>query len=265
MSIYAIKNDHQIQSTDPILGFEDERLDGTGWFRFLTFEGKRAYMIGTCCETCEFLFERVGIYNQGLLPKELSALFKSGLNDISAEVLKTVAPLFPAGNYEVVLQEITPRKVKPQSLDDYFTNEQLTAWPIDFFWGLPHYPKVEYYRSRTQSISADEMFFEFINPTMPPASLNEETVQMYQSSITSGDKPTVFAISIIDTKSSESASESNLVKTHSCLSHYVLDGHHKLEAAARLGAPITMLSFVAKDRCLSHDENVAICLNLLKK
>lgn len=262
--MYAIKANHQILSDDPILGFEDERLDGTGWFRYLTFEGKRAYMIGTCCETCEYLFERVGIYNQGLLPAELSAMFKSGLTEISETVLKTVAPLFPAGNYDVMLHTISPHKVSPQSGQDYFTHEQLSAWPIDFFWGLPHYPKVEYYRSRTQNLSDNQDFFEFINPTMPPASLNPETVDAYKVSIASGAQPTVFAISVIDSKTSHAGNEDDPLTTHHCLSHYVLDGHHKLEAAASLGKPITIISFLAKDRCLSQSADLELCVSLLK-
>ena len=47
--------------------------------------------------------------------------------------------------------------------------------------------------------------------------------------------------------------------------HFVLDGHHKLEAAARLGVAITVLSFVSIDASLADEATVTGLPELLAR
>jgi hypothetical protein len=265
-SLFVSRNNINVTTSNPVLGFEDERLAATGWYRYLTIEGKRAYIIGTCCETCEFLFERVGVYNEGLLPSELSERFRAGLREISEDVLQTVSQLFPSGCYDALLFEVYPYKVALQSDNDYFCNEQRQIWPIDAFWGLPHYPKVEYYRSRTLRMNQYQAFFEFIIPTMAPASLELERVEEYIKQIELGNEPTALAVSVLDTKEPAMLEQvGEEIIAHSCLSHYVLDGHHKLQAASITGRPITLLSLLAKERGFATDEDLHLVSDYLKR
>ena len=47
---------------------------------------------------------------------------------------------------------------------------------------------------------------------------------------------------------------------HWCLAHYVLDGHHKVLAAAEGGATVGLLSFLAVEQGISriHEVNEAL-------
>jgi hypothetical protein len=47
------------------------------------------------------------------------------------------------------------------------------------------------------------------------------------------------------------------VTEHWCLSHYLLDGHRKVYAAAELGMPVSILSFLASEKGVSSREQVA--------
>jgi len=51
---------------------------------------------------------------------------------------------------------------------------------------------------------------------------------------------------------------------HWCLSHYLLDGHHKIYAAAELGMPVSILSFLALQEGVSSQEQVAQVIGTLK-
>jgi hypothetical protein len=53
------------------------------------------------------------------------------------------------------------------------------------------------------------------------------------------------------------------INAHWCLSHYLLDGHHKALAASELGLPISMLSFLAIEKGISTREQVAEAIHVL--
>jgi hypothetical protein len=70
----------------------------------------------------------------------------------------------------------------------------------------------------------------------------------------------VLAVSVLDrTQPFDSAD------AHAGLVHFVLDGHHKLEAAARLGVAITVLSFVSIDASLADEATVTGLPELLAR
>jgi hypothetical protein len=55
------------------------------------------------------------------------------------------------------------------------------------------------------------------------------------------------------------------ITEHWCLSHYLLDGHHKLNAAAERGTPVSILSFLAVDKGVSTREQVAEAIETLRR
>lgn len=221
------------------------------WDRYICIKGNKAYHIGNICGTCAFFFERMDGANQTISPHELSHILKAGLTDLNQDFLDNVKLILPNGKYIAALMEIEPKLIEIGSKEDYFCKEQVDSWGIDRFWGLPHYPKVKYYRGTDQNLGEAGLLFEFIVPMTPQNWLKKETICEYQNSISSGEKPTAIAITILDIKAHYDKGIS-----HWCLSHYLLDGHHKVFASAIEEKPITLLSFLALGEGISTDEKI---------
>jgi hypothetical protein len=229
------------------------------WSRHLCIDDKEAYLIGGSCDTCEFVFERMDGANKKISPSNMGELFRGGLDRVSEDVLETCSSIMPSGTYITLLQSITPALVKLGSPNDYFCNEQVDVWGIDGFWGLPHHPKVEYYRSLTKQLSEHEYFFEFIVPMVPNNWLEEDTVKQYETAIRSHIRPTALGLSILDVRQPWDSQT-----VHWCLTHYVLDGHHKTFAASKIPGEITLLSFLNTDHSIATQEDIERVIQILQ-
>ena len=244
-------------------------FEGTGnefikvFDRFLTIEGKPAYHIGNVCNTCFFFFERLEGANQSISPSEVSDRLSHGLKQLDESLLGKIKTILPNGEYVATLLEIFPSLVSPGSARDYFTHEQIELWGIDNFWNLPHYPKTEYYRSRTKDLGERRKLFEFIIPMFPQNWLKPDECETYKSDINSGDQPTALALTVLDIKAPAIWAGEPAVAEHWCLAHYLLDGHHKTFAAAEVGKPITLLSFLSLEESIATEENVSTLLSYL--
>lgn len=233
------------------------------WDRFLTMEDKPAYHIGTICDTCEFFFERLEGANQSISPAEISEQLRNGLQSLDSSLLDKIKLILPIGDYVVSLLNVQPKKVSLGTDNDYFANEQVKLWGIDGFWGLPHYPKVEYYRSQTKNIDVFQQLFEFIVPMFPIGWLGDNEVREYEARISEGLKPTALALSVLDVKQPANWGDKVEVTEHWCLTHYLLDGHHKVYAASNLNQPITLLSFLAIKQSLATEEEITMLFDVL--
>ncbi|MTI49968.1 MAG: hypothetical protein FH761_19225 [Firmicutes bacterium] len=230
------------------------------WDRYLTIDNKKAYHIGNVCGTCRFFFERMNGANQSISPKKTINMLNNGLDIIKSKVLKEVMTIIPEDNYFVNLMEINPKLVTLNTETDYFSNEQVKVWGIDGFWGFPHHPRISYYRGETKLIEKNKKLYEFIVPMFPQGWLDINTVKKYKEAINLGKKPTCIAISILDIKEHYAFENEEDLSAHWCLSHYIIDGHHKLFASYETGNPITMLSFVAVDKGISQLEDIKLLL-----
>jgi hypothetical protein len=240
-------------------GDEDHKI----WDRFLTVEGKPAYHIGNVCGTCFFFFERLEGANQSISPSEISNNLSQGLKQLDESLLGKIKTILPNGEYLAILLEIFPSRVFPGSAKDYFTHEQVELWGIDGFWNLPHYPKTEYYRSRTKDLGERRKLFEFLIPMFPGNWLNQDECQAYKSEINFGYQPTALALTVLDIKEPANWEGEPAVTEHWCLAHYLLDGHHKTLAAAEVDKPITLLSFLSLGESLATEENIRTLINHL--
>lgn len=238
----------------------------SGWDRFLTIEGKPAYHIGNVCDTCQFFFERLEGANQKISPTEVSETLRNGVQSLDSSLLDKIKLILPVGDYAAMLLNVTPRKVSLGTDNDYFTNEQEKLWGIDGFWGLPHYPKIEYYRTRTEKFDGYKQLFEFIVPMFPAGWLGVDAVREYELQISDGRKPTALALSVLEVKQPatwEDETDDAKITEHWCLTHYLLDGHHKVYAASKVAKPITMLSFLAVKQSIATEEDIVTLLGFL--
>lgn len=233
------------------------------WDRFITLDGKKAYHIGNVCGTCAFFFERLEGANDKVSPTELSQRFKAGITQLDDDLVRTIASALPAGNYSALLVQCVPRRVLPSEPGDYFREEQTALWGVESFWGLPHYTRTEYYRTTRLSMTNARGLFEFIVPMFPRSFLHAETVSSYKAALSTGSIPTALALSVLDVKQPAEWDGDPEINAHWCLSHYLLDGHHKTLAASELGLPISILSFLAVDKGISTREEITEAIQVL--
>ncbi|WP_156390773.1 hypothetical protein [Caulobacter sp. Root487D2Y] len=252
----------EVSSSNSIVAFQ--RVGGGAWAewdRYLTIDGKSAYNLGNICGTCAFLFERMDGANRAVSVESLVENLSKGVNDLDDALIKTLAELMPVSRYEVCLFSFTPQLVTPGSSGDYFAVEQVeNQGGVDGFWGLPHHPKVPYYRPverlEGEIPSGDgAKIFDFLIPMFPETWLNDGRVEHYLSVLESDRQPTAVAISVLDVKGPADGGAD-----HWCMAHYILDGHHKIAAAARAGKPVSLIAFIAVDHGISSAEQLNTAL-----
>ena len=245
----------------------DFQTEGGGtwavWVRFVTLDGKRAHYIGNVCGTCPFIFERKEGANDKISPVALSNSLRNGIISIDEMITSAAMEALPAGAYKVLLLSCSPRLIVPSKPGDYFFEEQIQLWGVDPFWGVPHYAKNEYYRTEPANISNGGALFEFVVPMFPRRYLHEKTIESYKTLLGNPTVPTALAVSILDVKQPANWSGDPDITSHWCLAHYLLDGHHKMCAAALTGRPISLLSFLAVGKGISSPEQVAEVLTVL--
>lgn len=121
---------------------------------------------------------------------------------------------------------------------------------------MPHFPKTEYYRLSTQSLPAQRSLFEFLVPTFPHSWLDAERVAEYEASFRRGEKPTAIALSVLDIKGPAEWEADKEIVEHVCLAHYLVDGHHKVYAAAKANCTMMLVSFLAIEQSIASKKDI---------
>lgn len=234
------------------------------WSRYLMLDGRPAYLVGGNCDTCGFLFERMDGANDRVQVEEASDRLRDGFSSLAEPTVELLASRLPSDEYLVVLLDLKPRLVRPGDDGDYFCHEQIDLWGVDSFYGLPHYPRVPYYRGGDRDLGGGAHLFEFLVPMFPSTWLDPESTAKYRESSFTLKRPTALAVSLLDVRSPakvcDPARREYLppgVGEHWCLAHYLLDGHHKVYAAAEAGRTVRLLAFVSCTNGISTREQVA--------
>jgi hypothetical protein len=235
------------------------RITSEGGPRFnnrrMLLDGTDAFELSFWTGTCEFLFERKPGACETLSLAVVQDRLNVGLERIDSDVLDAFGALLPRAEYQPMLFDIQPRLIRPGDPGDYFGEEQQRTWGLDSFWGLPQYPRTPYYRSyqarvldgtTTRHGPADGHLYEFEVPMVPPSWNDASRVGHYRESLATSSKPTVVALSLLDIcqPATLQRSESDYY-AHWGLAHFLLDGHHKMQAAAELGSSLRLLSIVS--------------------
>jgi hypothetical protein len=236
------------------------------WDRFITIEGKDAYHIGNVCGTCSFFFQRLEGANKSLNPRDFQGQLSSGIAVLTDAHATVLSELIPNGDYDLSLLFRVPRLIIPGETDDYFCREQLALWGIDGFWNLPHNPRTKYYRGMDIPLGNGAQLYEFFVPMFPESWLDLKQVSQFENYFHEGKRPTALAISILDVKEPAmwNGDPNPAVKSHWCLAHYIIDGHHKLFAASRTKRPIGLVSILALGHGVSGPEEHAKLIEILK-
>ena len=251
MSVILDRATKIVSKSSSVVAFETTGTNAWPvWDRYLTIDGKQAYHLGNICGTCRYMFERMEGASRTIDVGSLTGQLESGVERLDELLVDALALLLPSASYRVALIKLYPSAIKLGSREDYFAHEQVeNEGGVDPFWGLPHYPRVTYYRAGQSKISFDRgrlvsvgSLFEFVVPMIPEQLLNPARISDYEVRIKAGAMPTAVALSVLDVKGPAMRGID-----HWCFAHYLLDGHHKVAAAARTGDPITLITFLATD------------------
>lgn len=206
------------------------------------------------CGTSPALFKKLAqpeTADLGLVNERLN----TGIEDIDDGVLRTYGKVLPKSEYTVLLLQFTPHLVEPASPSDYFCHEQVSTWGVDPFVGSPDDPGTPYYRTFEAPVGQEGHLYEFVVPMVPPAWNNSERVAEY--SIAGGAEiATAVAYSVLDVLQ-PAMDEGEDYYEHWVLTHFLLDGHHKIEAAAAGGRSIRLLSLVDERISIASQEELS--------
>lgn len=162
--------------------------------------------------------------------------------------------MLPRSQYTVLLLEIAPQLVEFGSSSDYFNHEQVATWGLDPAVGAPEDSGTPYYRTFEAPVEKDRHLYEFVVPMVPPAWNDSKRVAQYSASSTRST--TAVAYSLLDVLQ-PAMDEGVDYYEHWVLTHFLLDGHHKIEAAAAAGRPIQLLSLVDERISIASPEELA--------
>jgi hypothetical protein len=224
--------------------------------RLLWLGSQAAFELTFWCGTCPVLFQRLHGANGTLSVAELEGRLGQGISGTDSDVLAAFGALLPSGAYLPLLLSVTPQLVMPSAEGDYFAHEQVATWGINAFWGLPENPRTPYYRT-FQTRAGSSHLYEFVVPMVPPSWNDRARVQQYTEQLAASSAPTAVAVSILDIAQPAvtNCSDDDYYQ-HWALIHFLLDGHHKLEAAATAGRPLRLLSLISADASLASRADI---------
>jgi hypothetical protein len=249
-----------VSPPEAVVGFSTGTEPDGAWGgqRLLLLRERPAFELSHWCGTCPFLFERREGADGTLSDQRMSGRLRDGLTELDDDVLQAYGSLLPDGDYVPLLLTIVPELVAPSEPRDYFSHEQVATWGVDTFWGLPAHPRTVYYRTYETPVSDEQHLYEFVVPMVPPTWNDRATVDQFIE-LLRGEcltPPTAVAVSTLDVCQPASGHGTDHYE-HWALTHFLLDGHHKLEAAARLGVPLTLLTLLSVGGSLVNDADLA--------
>jgi hypothetical protein len=228
--------------------------------RRLTLRGVPVFELNLWCGTCPALFQKMNDPAEADLDVANQRL-NAGLDRLDDAVLRAYGSALPKSHYTALLLEITPQLVRPGGALDYFSHEQVSTWGIDPIVGSADNPGTPYYRTFEAPVPSGGHLYEFVVPMVPPAWNDRARVSDYLA--TSDTAPaTAVAYSLLDVLQ-PAMNEGVDYYQHWLLTHFLLDGHHKVEAAAAAGRPVRLLSLLDERISIASPEEISTAVEVL--
>lgn len=226
--------------------------------RRLTLRGVPVFELGMWCGTCPAIFQRLNEPEAADL-RLTNERLGAGLAAIDDDVLRTYGGALPKSQYTALLLEVTPQLVAPGDNSDYFSHEQVATWGIDPVVGAPESPRTPYYRTFETPVGRHGHLYEFVVPMVPPAWNDGQRVARYFER--AGTTPaTAVAYSLLDVVQ-PAMDEGEDYYEHWVLTHFLLDGHHKVEAASATGGPVRLLSLLDERISIASPDEISVLIN----
>ena len=253
----------EVGQDDSLLRFVEGDKHELAWAgqRYLYVGTRRTFHLSYWCGTCPFFFGRQEDSDQTLSIERLEETLNRGLDDFDADVLDAFGSLLPRGRYIPMLLEIAPRLILPRNVGEYPSEEELDRQAVHGFWGRPGHHHTPYYCGASRAIGGSENLYEYIVPMVPPSWNDAERVALHKRLLERDSRPTAVSLSIVDItygwEEDESGEDSEEEVIHWGLVHFMLDGHHKLQAAAETSRPLRLLSFFSTQYGVAAEENAS--------
>lgn len=221
--------------------------------RRLVRQGVAVFELNLWCGTCPALFHKLTDPQAADLGV-VSDLLSTGLSGVDDRVLGAYGHVLPVSTYTALLLEIAPRLVRPGGAADYFCHEQVVTWGVDPVVGSPEDPGTAYYRTFETPMGPSRHLYEFVVPMVPPTWNDRGRVEQYVATA-SGRTATAVSYSLLDVLQPATDEGADYYE-HWVLTHFLLDGHHKVEAAAAAGEPLRLLSLIDEQSSIASVDDV---------
>jgi len=262
---FEIKQGEVIVSFGP--SFENKQGEGIesfgpfGFYSYLLVNGERIFEYGSPCGTCGIVFRKVRSPKNQISDPEAVQLL-GDLNEVpSDQTLQRLARVLEPGTYHPIVIEGTIQYIEPGSPNDYFATDVVQLFGLEPPENKPAGPWTPYYRFGTdgelihpgsyypEEHSYKSLVTAIVMPLHDPSKLNRERVEYWKQQHENGMTLTAFAVSVVDHQRSMSThfeSDSNYqYGAQTLFSNCLLDGHHRIQAAAELGTKARILSLVS--------------------
>jgi hypothetical protein len=239
-------------SADPRLRLAAPGVEDAFPRRTLRLDGRAAFDLSPWCGTCGVLFQRLEGANEKLAVRAATDRLTEGVEDPDDPVAELFGALLPRGSYRPLLLELRPRLVRPAAPGDYFAEEQVRTWGVDPFWDLPESPRTPYYRTWQTRVADDAHLYEFVVPMVPPSWNEAAVVDRHRELLAHTARPTAVALTTLDVCAPATDGDGDEWYWHWALTHFLLDGHHKLQAAAEEGRAVRLLALLSLDGSLAE-------------
>ena len=257
-----------------IVAFEPWRTSGpeydndhSRWYCHLTVAGKRIFEYGCPCGTCGIVFRKVGKIADRISDREAVHLLGTLDTMPPNRVLRRLARVLEPSCYYPRIIEGTVMRVEPGTPDDYFATDVVRLFGLEAPDNKqPSSPKTTYYRlgvdhelERTgrRSGSHKALVTAVVMPLHDTSLLNRERIDFWKHQFNIGVGLTAFAVSVVDNQSPamNAVDDTYEYEEQFLFTNCLLDGHHRIQAAAELGAPVRILSLMARDFSLARDSD----------
>jgi hypothetical protein len=247
-----------------IVSFEPCRVSGSDydedpsrWYCHLLIAGKRVFEFGAPCGTCGIVFRKIASPTHRVSDEEAFRLLGNLDRVPSDDVLRRLARALEPGSYHPIVLEGAVRLVNPGEADDYFATDVVRLFGLEFpDYQEPGSPRTDYYKFGSQSELTragrvagphKALVTSVVMPLHARDQLSRERIEYWKRHQLAGRSLTAFAVSVMDHQAPavDPADDSYPYKEQFLLTNCLLDGHHRIQAAAELGARIRILALLA--------------------
>lgn len=246
--------------------------DNSRWYCHITVAGERIFEYASPCGTCGILFKKLRSPADQISDSEAVKLLGKLDKIPSDAILERLARVLEPDTYHPIIMEGKVEYITPGTPSDYFATEVLQVFgPEPPEYENPINPGTTYYRfgpnfemDRTGRRTGPHkaLITSIVMPLHDPTQLNQERVVFWKQQYKNGARLTALAVSVIDNQAPFDAPYNHEYpyKEMFLLTHCLLDGHHRVQAAAELGVPIRILSFLSRkfSRLEKEDDLVAV-------
>lgn len=241
----------------PVLAFQH------GHFTRLIVHGKDAVEFAASCGTCGLIFEQKGVVDRPISDVEAVELLGDLSSIPSAASLELLAQPLPSGRYSVGVFSGVADLALPGAASDFFVEHVVR---LNGEGGAPQsaylrhgeeqvIPKALRWGGGLESALATTLIYPLQDIGRP----DEQRVQHWIDHHAAGGTLTALAVSIVDQQAPamDPPDLSYPHREHRVLVHFLIDGHHRAVAAARLGAPLRLPSFASLDHSNADEAVIA--------